>query len=295
MESIVLQEANAPRRLLVAFAHPDDESFGPAGTLVHYASQGVAVHYVCATRGEAGDADPERVEGYESIAELRTKELLCAARHLGLAAVHFLDYRDSGMEGARENQHPGSLKQAALEEVTAKITGLMRQIRPQVVLTHDPTGGYFHPDHVKMHEAASLAFHSAGSPDRFPDQLAVGLTPYQPQKLYYTAFPRRLVKLFAGVLPLFGQDPEAFGRNNDINIRRMAEVDQVVTTKIGIRPYYRTSQQAAACHASQTGGRSGWVIDLMGWLVRFDTFSRAVPPFEHGGFERDLFAGVEDG
>jgi LmbE family N-acetylglucosaminyl deacetylase len=293
MESILLRETESVHRLLVAFAHPDDESFGPAGTIIHYARKGVAVHYACATRGEAGDVDPELLEAYDSLAVLRTEELLCAAGHLGLAAVHFLDYHDSGMEGAAENQNPASLMQAPLEEVAARIALLIRRIRPQVVLTHDPAGGYFHPDHVKMHQATTLAFGSAGDPARFPNQLAQGLAPYQPQKLYYTAFPRRWVKLFMRILPLFRRNPEAFGRNGDVNIRRMAEVDQIVTAKIGIRPYLGASQRAARCHASQTDSNSSRLLDLMGRLVLSDTFSRAVPPSERGRLERDLFAGVD--
>jgi LmbE family N-acetylglucosaminyl deacetylase len=98
MESIILRETEGPRRLLLALAHPDDESFGPAGTIIHYARQGVAVHDVCGTRGEAGKVDPGLLVGYRSLADLRTGELLCAARHLGLAGLHFLDYHDSGME-----------------------------------------------------------------------------------------------------------------------------------------------------------------------------------------------------
>ncbi len=293
MESIVLRESDASRRLLVAFAHPDDESFGPAGTLVHYASQGVSVHYACATRGEAGDVDPHLLEGYNSLAELRTEELRCAAHHLGLAGLHFLDYGDSGMENTPENQNPASLMQAPLEEVAEKLTRLIRLIRPQVVLTHDPSGGYFHPDHIKVHQATVHAFHSAGDPDRFPAQLEQGLVPFQAQKLYYTAFPRRLLKLVAWILPLLGQDPEALGRNGDIDVRRIAEVDQVVTTKIPIRRYHKASQQAARCHVSQTGGATSRVSGLFAWLARFDTFSRVVPPFEDGRVERDLFAGID--
>jgi LmbE family N-acetylglucosaminyl deacetylase len=293
MQSIVLRETDAPRRLLVAFAHPDDESFGPSGTIIHYASLGVAVHLVCATRGEAGDVAPELLEGYASPAELRTEELLCAAGHLGLDAIHFLGYCDSGMEGSPENENPASLMQAPIEEVVEKTTRLIRQVQPQVVLTHDPSGGYFHPDHIKMHQATSLAFHAAGDAGRFPDQFAQGLVPCQPQKLYYTVFPRRMVKVFASVLPLLGQDPEAFGRNNDVNIKRIAEVDQAVTAKIGIRAYYAASQKAAQCHASQTGGSSSRLLDLFGRLFRYDTFARAVPLPENDGLERDLFAGIE--
>jgi len=293
MESIVFRKADAQRRLLVAFAHPDDESFGPAGTLVHYARQGVSVHLACATRGEAGDVDPHLLEGAESLAELRTQELRCAAGHLGLTGLHFLDYVDSGMEGSPENEHPTSLNQAPLEEVAEKLTRLMRLIRPQVVLTHDPSGGYFHPDHIKVHQAAFQAFHSVGNAGRFPEQLEQGLEPFQAQKLYYTAFPRGMLRLVARMLPLLGQDPEAFGRNGDIDVKRIAKVEQVVTTKVSVGRYREASQQAARCHASQTGGSGGRVTGLLARLVRTDTFSRAVPPFEGGGVERDLFAGIE--
>jgi LmbE family N-acetylglucosaminyl deacetylase len=295
MESIVLRESDASRRLLVAFAHPDDESFGPAGTLVHYASQGVSVHLACATRGEAGDVDPDLLEGYESLAELRTQELRCAAGHLGLTGLHFLDYVDSGMEGSPENEHPASLNQAPLEEVAEKLTRLIRLLRPQVVLTHDPSGGYFHPDHIKVHQATVQAFHSAGDAGRLPEQLGQGLEPFQAQKLYYTAFPRGLLRFVARMLPLIGQDPEAFGRNGDINVKRIAEVEQVVTTKIAISRYREASERAARCHASQTGGSTGRVTGLLTRLVRTDTFSRAVPAFEGGRVERDLFAGIDDG
>ena len=88
--------------LLAVFAHPDDETFGTGGSLAHYASQGVDVHLVCATRGEVGEVEPELMKGYQSIGELREHELRCAAQHLALAGVHFLDYRDSGMEGSPE-------------------------------------------------------------------------------------------------------------------------------------------------------------------------------------------------
>jgi LmbE family N-acetylglucosaminyl deacetylase len=226
---------------------------------------------------------------------LRTEELLCAAGHLGLAGLHFLDYHDSGMEDAAENENPVSLMQAPLEEVAERITWLIRMTQPQVVLTHDPNGGYFHPDHIKMHQATVLAFHSAGDAGRFPEQLQAGLAPHQAQKLYYATFARGMLKLVAWIVPLLGQDPEAFGRNRDINLRRIAEIDQAVTTKIQIRPYLKARQRAAQCHASQTGGGSGRVTNLMGRLVRFDWFTRAVPPFESGMVERDLFAGVDAG
>jgi LmbE family N-acetylglucosaminyl deacetylase len=294
METNFLQDSDASRRLLVALAHPDDESFGPAGTIIHYASQGVAVHYICATRGEAGDVDPELLEGTTLPGELRTQELECAARHLGLAGVHFLGYRDSGMANSPENQDPASLFQAPLEKVAEKIVRLIRQIRPQVVLTFDAIGGSFHPDHLKMNQATTLAFHASGDPGRFAHQGEQHLAPYQPQKLYYMVFPLWWAKAAVRILPLFGQDPTAMGRNRDINLKQMVDQEfQAVTTRINISPYLDASEQAARCHASQiAGGPSHIPRFLRRWLFRFDRYARVVPPFEGERVERDLFAGV---
>jgi LmbE family N-acetylglucosaminyl deacetylase len=295
VESIVLRESDASKRLLIAFAHPDDETFGLAGTIILYASRGVAVHYICATRGEAGHVEPELLQGYDSLAELRSQELICAARHLGLMAVHLLDYRDSGMENAPENQHPSSLFRAPMEEVVERIVLLIRQIRPQVVVTFDRTGGYFHPDHVKMHRATTLAFHAAGDAARFPWQLGEDLSPYKPQKLYYTAFPQALARLAVKVLPLFGQDPGALGHNRDINLKRVAEERQVVTAKIRVSAGYEASQRAARCYASQMPAGGAGVPGIVArWMFRHDRYARAVPPFTGEVIERDLFADIDE-
>ncbi|MCX6037158.1 MAG: PIG-L family deacetylase, partial [Chloroflexi bacterium] len=107
--------------LLAVLAHPDDESFGMGGTLALYASRGVDVHLVCATRGEVGGVAPQLLEGFESIAKLRESELRCAAGVLGLTSVHFLGYRDSGMPGSLDNTHPQALAAQPLDEVAAKV------------------------------------------------------------------------------------------------------------------------------------------------------------------------------
>ena len=107
--------------LLSVLAHPDDESFGMGGTLAHYARQGVAVHLVCATRGEVGDVDPQYLRGFNSVAERREHELRCAAEKLGLTSVHFLDYRDSGMPGSDDNHHPRALASAPIEDVAQRL------------------------------------------------------------------------------------------------------------------------------------------------------------------------------
>lgn len=294
-ETITLKTVDTPQRLLVAFAHPDDESFGPAGTLIHYAQNNTAVHYVCGTRGEAGEVDPDLLKDYDSLGALRTQELLNAADHLGLSSIHFLNYRDSGMEGSADNDNPASLTQAPLEEVTEKIVALIRQIQPQVVITFDPQGGYFHPDHIKMHQATTAAFAAAGDASQFSHQLEAGLQPYQPQKLYYTAFSRGFIKVVVMLLPLFRQDPKAFGKNKDIDLKRIADIEQTVTTKLRVSPHYQLARKAAECHASQSSGGPGILPNLLQkWLRRFDTYTRIVPEFKRGeAIESNLFLGVE--
>jgi len=155
------------RVLLAVLAHPDDESFGMGGTLTLYAQQGVEVHLVCATRGEVGEIAPEYLDGFETIAERREYELRCAASKLGLAGVHFLDYRDSGMPGSVENSHPRALAAAPLEQVAEKIAHHIRKLGPQVVLTFDPIGGYKHPDHIAVHKAPTKVVFSFNSQARF--------------------------------------------------------------------------------------------------------------------------------
>ena len=171
---------------------------------------------------------------------------------------------------------------------------LIRQIRPQVVITFDPTGGYFHPDHVKMHQATTLAFHAAGNPKKLPKHLEEGLPAHSPQKLYYTAFPQVLARLAVRILPLFGQDPAALGHNRDINLKRIAEQSQVVTTKINVSACHQASQRAAQCYASQMSAGSGGIPGVLArWIFRYDRYTRIVPPFTADQPERDLFAGTE--
>ena len=282
--------------LLAVFAHPDDETFGPGGSLAKYAASGVRVHYACATKGEAGEAPAELLTGYEDLAELRTTELECAARFLGIEQVHFLGYRDSGMPASPDNLHPSSLQQAPDQEVIGKIVAVIRQIRPQVIVTFDPHGAYGHPDHIKIHRAATEAFHAAADPDRFPEQGAQGLQPHQPQRLYYTAFPRRILRFWLWLLPLVGKDPSHFGVNQDIDLRAVAEWNPEITTRINVRPYLPAKLKAAACYQSQTAPMRDFPLPhwLRTWLMGVENFTRAYPSVTgRANAERDLFTGID--
>lgn len=280
---------NYPPTLLSVLAHPDDESFGMGGTLALYAERGVAVYLICATRGEVGEVVPEYLRDYPSIAELREAELRCAACHLGLAAVHFLGYRDSGMPGSPDNQHPQALVAAPLEEVASKIAHTIRVLKPQVVVTFDPIGGYRHPDHIHIHKATVKAFHMAADPD-FDDELP----PFQPNKLYYHTISRRFLRWAVRVARLFGQDPSRWGKNQDIDLASLAVEDFPVHAEIKYRPVEQRKNAASACHASQGGG--GLARGPFALLSRLiggkDQFTRAYPPPEPDTLESDLFAGI---
>lgn len=277
--------------LLAVLAHPDDESFGLGGTLALYAQRGAETHLICATRGEAGTVDAEHLEGYSSIAERRVAELSCAAGILGLSGVHFLDYRDSGMPGSADNQHPQALAAAPLDEVAGKIAGAIRRLRPQVVLTFDPIGGYKHPDHVAIQRATSQAFHLAGDAGFVAEDL-----PFQPQKLYYQVIPKGFLRVAVRLLPIFGRDPRRFGRNQDIDLTALVEEgDFPVHAVIDYGPVFERKQEASACHLSQADGasmRRGPVRWLQYFVGNKEYYMRAFPPASEGLKEKDLFEGV---
>lgn len=276
--------------LLAVLAHPDDETFGMGGTLAFYARQDVSTHLICATRGEVGDMDEDCLDGFASIAERRESELRCAADILGLEGVHFLGYRDSGMPGSIDNSHPQALAAQPIEKVAADIVQYIRQLRPQVVVTFDPIGGYHHPDHIAIHQATVKAFYAAGDPYIFPN----GLTHYAPAKLYFQTISRTFLRIGVRVLKLFGKDPRKFGRNGDIDLVSIAEVSFPTHAEIDYRSVAKIRDKASACHESQGGQQMAGGIQ--GWLRRIfsakETYMRAFPPPVPGIIETDLFQGV---
>lgn len=106
---------------------------------------------------------------------------------IGLADVRFLPYRDSGMAGTPENDDPRCLHRQPLEAVAEHLVEVMRSVRPQIVLTWDPDGGYGHPDHVAAHHAALAAFEACGDATAYPGAGEA----WQPERLYWGAFGRR--------------------------------------------------------------------------------------------------------
>ncbi|MBC8331080.1 MAG: PIG-L family deacetylase [Anaerolineae bacterium] len=284
-----MSNSNHKATVLAVLAHPDDESFGMGGTLALYAERGVDVHLICATRGEAGEVGPEYLLNFTSIAELREAELRCAAGHLGLTGVHFLNYRDSGMVGSPDNEHPEAFINAPLKDVAAQVANLIRTFKPQIVLTFDPIGGYRHPDHIHIHKATTQAFSMAGDAAYKSD-----LPTYQPQRLYYHTISKRFIRVAIRLLQLFGKDPSRWGRNADIDLTQLM-VDFPTHVKINYHAVEKRKAAASQCHASQigpaiTGGAFRWLFRLLGF-GSVDLFMQASPTPSESIYD-DFFDGI---
>ncbi len=276
------------KRLLAVLAHPDDESFGPGGTFARYAAEGVDVHIAIATDGVAGSVAQGYEETLRDLVNVRARELDAAVAILGVR-LYKLGYRDSGYINDPANQHPEAFINADEREAVGRVVRLIREIRPQVVITHDENGGYFHPDHIYCWQITTAAFHAAGDPQQYPE---IGPAPYQPARLYYTAFSNRSVKVFTFLMRLRGQDPKRGGRNKDIDFTRLGVAPQDLHAHIDYRDYWAVKVNASAQHSSQGGGTSRSRL-LPQWLQRrilaTDTYIRAVPPPTPGLRETDLF------
>jgi len=203
-----------------------------------------------------------------------------------------LGYRDSGYIGDPANQHPEAFINCDVDEAVGRVVSLIRGIRPQVVITHDETGGYYHPDHIQCWKLATAAFGAAGDATRYPE---IGPAPYKPQRLYYTGFSNRMVKVFTFLMRLRGQDPKRAGRNKDIDWTRIGIEPRRLHAHIDYRRYWEAKKAAGAAHPSQGGGSSRNRMlpeSVQRRLMAYETYIRAWPPAPDGYRENDLFAGV---
>jgi LmbE family N-acetylglucosaminyl deacetylase len=180
-------------RILGVFAHPDDESFCAGGTLAKYAASGAEIMVVSATRGDAGQIRDARAATRRTLGQVRERELDLACARLGIQHASCLDYGD------------GRLKDIDPEILTRDVTRIVRQFKPDAVITFGPDGGYGHPDHIAIGAATTAACARAGDAAAFPEQIGAGLAPHTPAALYHSYFPRsrmllhqRLVRWLVG-------------------------------------------------------------------------------------------------
>ena len=262
-ESIYRRPLTAARRMLVIYAHPDDEAFGNAGIILAARHAGIEVHYICATRGECGTVDDHYRTTYPDVRDLRTAEQMAAADALDLGAVHFLNYRDSNMPGSPDNQHPQALVQAPVSDVATRVATLIDEIKPEFVITFPPYGGYGHPDHIASHHATLAALAQAT---------------WQVPNLFYSTFSTTLIRAIILLMRVIGRNPRAFGRNGDIDVVRVAEEATPITTSVDCRHVIPAKITAWQCHASQGGGMTRVPRIFWRWFYGNETLTRVTPP-----------------
>ncbi len=277
--------------LIGIYGHPDDEQ-GVSGLMAKYARQGADVTLVCCTRGEAGEIAPGVKATAANLGSVREEELRCAAEKIGIQNLYFLDYRDSGMMGTAENNDPRSLWRANVLQVAEKVTRIVRRHQPQVMLTFDPNGGYGHPDHIRAHQAATMAYYLAGDPRIFPEQIKDGLTAWTPIKLYWGAFSRGRFRQVAEMVQQLGMELSVPMQE----LLKRGTPDECVTTRIDVSGFVDLKLNALFCHASQMDPNLIWnklPAEVRRESMKAETLilaeSRAAPV---GGVETDLFTGI---
>jgi LmbE family N-acetylglucosaminyl deacetylase len=237
--------------ILAVFAHPDDESVC-SGTLAMGADLGWRVVLAVATRGEAGEIADSSLATPETLGAVREIELKSACDVLGIEEVHYLDYRDSGMAGTIENDLRNSLFQTDPRQVTGKITRLIRELHPQIVITFEPYGIYGHPDHVIISRCTTRAFDLAGNPSEFPDSGE----PWQPSSLYYSVLPQVWFKSIRERMQVFRFDTTGVEQVIARVKENPHEIDRQITHKMDVTAYAQVKIDSLACHQTQLSPRS---------------------------------------
>jgi LmbE family N-acetylglucosaminyl deacetylase len=273
--------------VLAVYGHPDDEG-QVTGTLASFIDRGIGVTLVCATRGEVGEISDPALSTPETLWYTRELELRASMAQIGLNDVRFLPFRDSGMAGTPENDDPRALHQAPADAVVGELVRIMREVRPSLVFTWDPTGGYGHPDHIATHRHTVAAFDAAGDANSFPD----AGEPWAPERLYWGSFG---MKRFAGIfleLERRGQLPESIdAARRERFAKAMAEPDAPVHVIHDVRGYIAAKRAAASMHRSQFGENSIFARipeDLRETFYGEERFFQARPewpaeaPVEHG-------------
>jgi N-acetyl-1-D-myo-inositol-2-amino-2-deoxy-alpha-D-glucopyranoside deacetylase len=188
--------------LLVVLAHPDDEIFH-GGILAHLSERGARVTLVCATNGEAGRPHPS-IGAVDDLGALRVEELRMSCARLGIERPVLLGFHDSARKDRQRHDDPRALANVDMLEVEAAIRDVILERKPHVIVTFDPHGGYYHPDHVAIQRATTAAFFSSGV-----------MGDAAPERLFYSTIEHETFQVFAekcrGRGFTDGLDPDVFG------------------------------------------------------------------------------------
>ncbi|MFD7404829.1 N-acetyl-1-D-myo-inositol-2-amino-2-deoxy-alpha-D-glucopyranoside deacetylase [Streptomyces sp. NPDC059866] len=277
------------RRLLLVHAHPDDESINNGATMAKYAAEGAHVTLVTCTLGELGEVIPPELAHLTGVAlgEYRLRELTAAMRELGVEDFRLLGgvgrYRDSGMIGLAANDDAACFWQADVDEAAAHLVEVIREVRPQVLITYDPDGGYGHPDHIQAHRIAQRAAELAAA-----EGLPIA-------KVYWNRVPRTVAeKAFAGLQEDLSRLP--FPRAATLDDVPGVVDDERITTEIDGTAYAAAKAAAMRAHATQIDVAEPYfaLSNELAQPVFTTEYYELVRGERAQARETDLFAGIEE-
>ncbi|MDQ1245681.1 MAG: 1D-myo-inositol 2-acetamido-2-deoxy-alpha-D-glucopyranoside deacetylase [Actinomycetota bacterium] len=294
-----MTESPAGRRLLLVHAHPDDETLTTGATMAAYAADGVAVTLVTCTLGEEGEvllADKAHLAAHadDLLGPHRAGELAEAMVALGVTDYRRLGgdgrFRDSGMIGTAANDRQDNFWRADLLEAATLLVQIIREVRPQVLITYDDFGGYGHPDHIQAHRVTMYAVSLAAVPSFRPD-----LGPaWSVAKLYWPAFPRQVMVDAMAAMPPEAR-AEAFGGMDPAEAPFLV-ADELVTTRFDGRDFLDHKLASMRAHASQIDMEGPFFAmsanagpEALGYEYYRLALGTLVPD---GDYETDLFAGL---
>jgi len=294
----------AERRLLLVHAHPDDETINNGATMARYVAEGASVTLLTCTLGEEGEIlVPElaqlAADQADQLGGYRIWELRAAMADLGVTDIRFLGgpgrYRDSGMMGTPANEHPRAFWNADLDEAVGHAVAVVREVRPQVVVTYDENGGYGHPDHIQAHRVAMAAVDAAADAGYRPD-----LGPaWEVAKVYWCCVPRSVLQEGIEALARAGEQTLFEGVTSADDIP-FAVSDEEVAAAVDGRAFADRKDAAMRAHPTQitVDGPFFALSNNLGQEVLGIEYYRLV----HGkrgpagagphGWEDDLFAGL---
>ncbi|MFE0463793.1 N-acetyl-1-D-myo-inositol-2-amino-2-deoxy-alpha-D-glucopyranoside deacetylase [Kitasatospora sp. NPDC058965] len=285
----------ADRRLLLVHAHPDDESIGNGATMARYAAEGAGVTLVTCTLGEGGEVIPAELahltaDRQDALGGHRIGELTAAMAAVGVTDVRFLGgpgrYRDSGMMGLPENDRPDCFWQADPDEAAGHLVAVVREVRPQVLVTYDEQGGYGHPDHIQAHRVAMRAVELAADPAFRPE-----LGPaWRIVKVYWNRMPRSV--LLARLAATAAEHPVVAEPGAVPGV----VADELVDAVLDGTGYADRKAAAMRAHATQiVVDGADFALSNAQWqpLISDEYYQLARGELGSARPETDLFAGVE--
>jgi mycothiol S-conjugate amidase len=282
------------QRLLAVHAHPDDESSKGAATYAHYRSIGTEVLVVSCTGGERGDIQNEALESTamanRDMAGLRRIEMANAQAAIGFEH-RWLGYQDSGLPENDEPVPANSFALIPLEISAEPLVKIIREFRPQVLVTYDETGGYPHPDHIRTHDISLYAYEAAADASRYPDAGA----PWQISKVYFDRIfnAPRIEAMYQFLLVNAPETPQ-LAQMEEFR-ERMKDRPVLTTTQVHVGDFFDARDTALRAHASQVAPDSAfffWPNDLQRQAWPFEDFQLALSRVESPLPETDLFSGI---